>query len=253
MSDRRGRWIGAASGALLLLVWILAAWLAADPNTLPGPLRVAQVLIKEASNGVLWQHLSATLLRVLAAFAIAMSVGTVLGLLMGRSKRANQWLNPWLIVLLNLPALVTIVLAYIWIGLNEVAAILAVALNKIPLVTVMLRDGARALSPALDDMARSFDMPPGDRLRHVVLPQLAPHLASAARSGISLIWKIVLVVEFLGRSSGIGFQIHSYFQLFDVPHVLAYAISFVLVMLAVEYLIFHPLERRATRWRRDAD
>ncbi|MHA3916545.1 ABC transporter permease [Halovulum sp. GXIMD14793] len=183
MSDRRGRWIGAASGALLL-VWILAAWLAADPNTLPGPLRVSQVLIKEASSGALWLHLSATLLRVLAAFAIAMSVGTVLGLLMGRSQRANQWLNPWLIVLLNLPA--------------------------------------------LDDMARSFDMPPGDRLRHVVLPQLAPHLASAARSDISLIWKIVLVVEFLGRSSGIGFQIHSYFQLFDVPHVLAYAISFVL-------------------------
>ena len=53
-------------------------------------------------------------------------------------------------------------------------------------------------------MARAFRMAPMTRLRHVVLPQLAPQIAASARAGISLIWKIVLVVEFLGRSNGIG-------------------------------------------------
>lgn len=253
MTDAKAPLIGAASGATLVLVWAVAAWIGNDPTTLPGPLRVSEILIKEAASGELWRHLSVTLLRVLAAFAIAMSLGTALGLLMGRSRTANLWLNPWLIVLLNLPALVTIVLAYVWIGLNEVAAIAAVAANKIPMVTVMLREGARALSPSLDDMARSYGMPASDRLRHVIMPQLAPYLAGAARSGVSLIWKIVLVVEFLGRYSGVGFQIHLYFELWDVGHILAYAISFVIVMLAVEYLILQPLERRATRWRRDED
>ena len=102
-----------------------------------------------------------------------------------------------------------------------------------PLVAVMIRDGTRALSPQLDDMAAAFRLPWLDRWRHVILPQLAPHLASAARAGISLIWKIVLVVEFLGRSNGVGFKIHLLFSSFDVAGVLAWALSFVAVMLAI--------------------
>ena len=98
-------------------------------------------------------------------------------------------------------------------------------------------------------MARVFRMSPWGRLRHVVLPQLAPHLAAAARAGIALTWKIVLVVEFLGRSTGIGFKIHLYFQMFDVTMVLAYALAFVAVMLAVEALLLQPFEVRARRWR----
>ena len=147
---------------------------------------------------------------------LAMSIGMVLGLVMGRSPTVDRWLDAWLVVFLNLPALVMIVLCYLWIGLNEAAAVTAVALNKIPMVTAMMREGARALDPALDAMARVFRMGRWARLRHVVVPQLAPHVASAARAGIALIWKIVLVVEFLGRSNGIGFKIHLYFQLFDV-------------------------------------
>ena len=87
------------------------------------------------------------------------------------------------------------------------------------------------------------------RLRHVVLPQLQPFLAAATRSGIALIWKIVLIVELLGRSNGVGFQIHLYFQLFDVATILAYTLAFVAVMLAVEYLLLQPLDKHANRWR----
>jgi len=150
------------------------------------------------------------------------------------------------VALLNLPALVTIVLCYLWIGLTEVAA---VAINKIPMVAVMMREGARALDPSLDDMARVYRMKPMARLIHVGAPQLAPHFAAAGRTGVALIWKIVLVVEFLGRSDGVGFQIHLYFQLFEVGHVLAYALSFIVVMLSIEYLLLQPWERRASRWR----
>ena len=66
-------------------------------------------------------------------------------------------------------------------------------------------------------------------LRHVILPQLTPYLFAAARSGLALIWKIVLVVELLGRSNGVGFQIQIYFQLFDVTLILAYTLAFILV------------------------
>ncbi|WP_232962603.1 ABC transporter permease [Paracoccus tegillarcae] len=242
---------GLLSVLALLTVWTVASQLTERPHTLPAPWVVASRIWSLAASGELWFHAGMTLMRVLASFVIAMAVGIAIGLWMGRSRGADQWMNPLLVIALNIPALVTIVLAYIWIGLNEVAAIAAVALNKIPVVTVMLREGTRALRPDLDDMSAAFRMTPVARLRHVVLPQLAPHIAAAARAGISLIWKIVLVVEFLGRSNGVGFKIHLLFSSFDVAGVLAWSLAFVAVMLLIDLAILRPWEARANRWRRD--
>lgn len=233
----------------MILAWSILAGFA-DPTELPGPWKVLPLAASEIASGELLRHLVVTLRRVALAFFLAMTIGMVIGLLMGRSRETDRWLDPWLIVFLNLPALVTIVLCYLWIGLNEVAAVAAVAINKIPTVVVTIREGTRALDRQLDEMAIVFRMSRLARLRHIILPQLGPYIASAGRTGISLIWKIVLVVEFLGRSDGIGFKIHLYFQLFDVGMVLAYALSFVVVMLLIEVSILRPWEARATRWRR---
>ena len=232
---------------LLVLWWVVAD--ALDDRSLPGPVAVAQALMLEARSGELFKHLSATLLRVLAAFVLAMLIGSAIGIAMGLNQSLNQFVDPWLVLLLNIPALVIIVLAYIWFGLNEAAAIGAVALNKIPNVVVTLREGARSLDPQTAEMAKVFKFGFYKTLKHVVLPQLQPFFASAMRSGISLIWKIVLVVELLGRSNGVGFQIHLYFQLFDVATILAYTLAFVFVMLSVEYFVLQPLEKRSRRWR----
>lgn len=248
VGDRAGI-VRLVSLAALLALWVTAAALTADPQTLPQPWALLAPFGRAVASGVLPWHLGMTLWRVAWAFALAMAAGVTLGYLMGRNRALDRWLDPWLVVFLNLPALVLIVLCYLWIGLNETAAITAVALNKIPAVATILREGARALDPGLAAMAQVFDLPRGRRLRHVVLPQLAPFIAAAARSGIAVIWKVVLVVEFLGRSSGIGFQIHLYFQLFDVTMVLVYALSFIVVMLAVEWTLLQPFETRVRRWR----
>jgi NitT/TauT family transport system permease protein len=186
---------------------------------------------------------------VAVAFALAMALGSVIGLVMGRYRLADRLGDPWLVVLLNLPALVIIVLAYVWAGLTETAAIAAVALNKLPIAAVMVREGARALDRGLDDMAQVFRMGAWTRMRHVVLPQLAPYLAAATRSGLSLVWKIVLIVELLGRPNGVGFEIGTAFQLFDVTKILAYALAFTAVMLVIETFLVQPLERHVSRWR----
>ncbi|NIZ09400.1 ABC transporter permease [Pseudooceanicola sp. HF7] len=233
----------------LLLLWVVCATLTADPTVLPQPWALIAPAARELASGTLLYHLGATLLRVIWAFALAMAIGVTLGLAMGRSERVNRWLDPWLVIFLNLPALVLIVLCYLWIGLNETAAIIAVTLNKIPNVATVVREGARALSPELDAMAKVYRMSWWARMRHVTLPQLAPFITAAARSGVAVIWKIVLVVEFLGRSNGVGFQIHLYFQLFDVTMVLVYALSFIAVMLTVEWALLQPWERRVRRWR----
>lgn len=239
----------AASLLGLGLLWGVAAH-AWPSRAFPGPGRVWQVLLAEAANGDLFYHLGATLGRVAAAYVVAMVVGSVIGVLLGSHRRADRFFAPWVVLFLNIPALVVIVLAYIWFGLNEAAAIGAVAVNKIPNVVVTMREGARALDPSYAEMAAVYRFGLLDRARHVLLPQLQPYLAAASRSGIALIWKIVLVVELLGRSNGVGFQIYLYFQLFDVAAILAYTLAFVAVMLVIELFLVQPVERHATRWRR---
>ncbi len=233
---------------LLIAAWYLGSQLA-GARLLPDPQAVATAMLDEARSGALAFNLSATLARVVVAFLIAMLVGSVIGFVMGRWQIADRLGDPWLIVLLNLPALVIIVLAYIWAGLTETAAIAAVALNKLPIAAVTVREGARSLNSALDEMAQVFRIRAATRLRHIVLPQLAPYLAAAARSGLSLVWKIVLIVELLGRPNGVGFEIGVAFQLFNVTRILAYALAFIAVMLAIETLLVQPLERHAVRWR----
>ena len=244
----RGPWISIASVAIFLLVWFIAAEVA-QSRLLPGPGMVLSYIYEESVHGDLIFELGITLWRVIAAFVVAMVIGSVFGLMMGQMPAVNRVLDPWLIVLLNLPALVIIILAYVWFGLNEAVAIGAVALNKIPNVIVTLREGARALDPGLDEMAKAYRMSPWSRFRNVTLPQLQPYFAAASRTGLSLIWKIVLVVELLGRPNGVGFELHLNFQLFNVTAILGYTLAFVAVMLAIEYLLVQPLERYSTRWR----
>jgi NitT/TauT family transport system permease protein len=237
-----------ASLGLLIVAWFAGSALAGQ-HMLPSPTTVLAAIFAEARSGELFFQLGITLARVVVAFTLAMTIGSAIGLLMGRVTLINQLADTWLVILLNLPALVIIVLAYMWGGLTELAAILAVAINKLPTAVVTVREGARALDPTLDEMARVFALPRWKALRHIVIPQLAPYLAAAGRSGLSLVWKIVLIVELLGRPNGVGFEIGTAFQLFDVTRILAYALAFVLVILAIETLVVQPIERRASRWR----
>lgn len=242
-------WPRILSLVALIVVWAVAAALA-HSRLLPGPVTVGVAILAEIRSGELPFQMACTLGRVVASFAIAMILGSVAGYAMGRSKTTNRFADPWLIVLINMPALVVIIFAYIWIGLNETAAILAVAVNKLPNVIAVMREGARALDPELDEMAESFQLARFARLRHVVIPQLAPYLAASSRSGLSIVWKIVLVVELIGRPNGVGFVLGSAFSLFDMVRILSYAICFIVLMLLIESLLVQPLERRANRWRR---
>lgn len=234
---------------MLLALWWICAGLA-DSALLPGPAAVARVLWQQALEGPLWRHLAATLGRLVASFVIAMTLGCALGVLLGRSRRLDRFFDPWLSVLLNVPALVSIILCYVWFGLTDTAAIVAVVLNKLPNVAVTLREGARALDRNLLEMAQVFRFGHFRVLRHVIWPQLLPFVLAAARTGLALIWKIVLVVELLGRSDGMGYQLHLYFQLFDVAGILAYSLAFISVIQLLELLLLKPLDRATQQWRR---
>ena len=179
-----------------------------------------------------------------------MILGTAIGIALGRTPQLDRFFSTWLVIALNIPALVTIILCYVWFGLGEFAALLAVVINKLPLVIVTVREGARHLRQDLLDMAEVYRFGTFKTLRHVLWPQLFPYIMTAGRTGLALIWKIILVVELLGRSNGMGYQLHLFFQTFDVASILAYSLAFIIIVELMEWTILVPLDLKAQRWRR---
>jgi NitT/TauT family transport system permease protein len=246
--SRAEPWLRLASFVALLTLWQLTSALMQSP-LLPGPAVVAARAAEQTLSGELPYHLAMTLYRVAVSFVAAMLIGAALGIAMGHWRRLDMFLDGWLVLGLNIPALVTIILSYVWLGLSDLAAIVAVAINKIPTVIVTVREGARAVDPELLQVARAFRLSRWRTLTRVYLPQLYPYLMAAARAGLSLIWKIVLVVELLGRSNGVGFQLNMFFQFFYIAGILAYTLVFAGVVLLAEAMVLRPLERRLTGWR----
>ena len=234
--------------SLLLFIWQIIALIVESP-VLPTPFEVLNNLTSSIQSGELLQHLGITLYRLAISFFLAMFLGVAIGLILGRQQQTNAFFDSWLIILLNVPALVTIILCYIWFGLIETAAIFAVVINKLPNVIVTIREGARNLDEELIQMAKAYRFGRLKTLTHVVMPQLYPYIMASARTGLALIWKIVLVVEMLGRSDGMGYQIHLFFQLFDITSILAYTVSFIVVIQLIEMAILKPLDKKSQRWK----
>jgi NitT/TauT family transport system permease protein len=233
---------------LLLIIWQVLAMVFVN-RLFPTPIAVAGQMWEFATTGRLFQDLGKTLSRAAIAFAVAMALGTLIGIAFGRVRWVDRLFSGWLVVGLNLPAIVIAIVLYIWLGLNEFALILAVTLNKIPLVIATIREGVRSFSADFDELGTVFRMSSLRRLRLIFVPQLTPFVLAAARTGLSLIWKIVLVFEVLGSDGGIGYRISIMFQFFNIAGILAYTASFILVVLAFEYGVMRPLERRVLRWR----
>lgn len=241
-------WRRSVSFAILLLIWeAISLWLSNE--LLPSPLSVLASIGEHLQSGELMHHLGITLVRVAISFTIAMIIGVAIGMLMGSRKVWDRSLDSLIILGLNVPALVTIILCYIWFGLTETAAILAVAVNKIPMVTISIREGARAIEKDFLEVGQVYRLSRKDIFFKIYLPQLYPYLFGAARNGLALIWKIVLVVELLGRSDGVGFQLANFFQFFDIRSILAYTFAFAAVIFIIEALVLRPMETRLNRWR----
>jgi len=231
---------------LLAVSWQCVAWLVDSPD-FPSLVMVFNSLLFHVYQGDMISNILITLGRVFISFVIAMVLGVLIGIMMGTSKWLNKLTDTLLIIALNIPALVTILLCYIWFGLVEAAAVTAVVINKIPTVVVMIREGARVVDQDLLDIAKIFKLSPRKTFFKVFLPQLYPFIMASARAGLSLIWKIVLVVERLGRSDGVGFALNTLFQFFDIAGILAYTVAFIAIILMLEALVFRPLDKVVSR------
>ena len=245
-----GAWLGGASVLVLIAVWQGVA-LMVQSRLLPTPWAVAVHVGWLASAAHLIPDFAITLVRAGLGFGIAMGLGTAVGIALGRSRLVDRLFLNWVVIGLNLPAIVIAILCFIWLGLTDTALILAVVLNKTPLVITQIRQGMLSFDPGYDAFARAYRLTRGQVFWLIQLPQLTPFVLTAARTGLSLVWKIVLVFEVLGADSGVGFRVSLFFQFFDMKGILAYTVVFVAIVMVLEHLVIGPMERRLLAWRAD--
>lgn len=230
-----------------VIIWQLLA-LVINSELFPSFVDIVKNLFEQILHKDLIFHLLITLKRVFISFVFAMVIGIVVGIWMGLFCKNDSVFNILLIIALNIPAIVTIMLCYIWFGLSDFAAILAVVINKVPIIVVNIKEGVKAVDKKYIDLVKIYNIDKKDVLKKIYLPQIYPYIMATTRLTISLIWKIVLVVEFLGRSNGVGFKISMFFQNFDVTSILSYSFAFIFVVLLIEMLL-NSIDKRVTRWR----
>ena len=221
------------------------AWLPA----LPGPWDVWRDLRELLVSQLYYEELFTTTKRVILGFGLAFLVGIAVGSAMGLSRKWEAFFELFVVTGVASPGLFVAMIVLVALGINEKAAIIGIAIISGPTIIVTFWQASKALDRDLAEMSRAFGYNRSDRIRHLILPQLLPPSLAATRYGLGLAWKLVVLMELLGLSNGVGYQVNFAFQLFNLAGVMAWTIGFLLFVLVVEYLLVRPAEARLSHWR----
>lgn len=240
-------------GAIASLLLFLAAWEWASVHygalILPDPRAAFATLGELLAGGAAWPELAVTARRALAGFALALVIGSVLGLAAGVSMTASMMSRPIVTVLIGTPPIAWLVLALLWFGAGDGTPIFTVFVACVPIVFVGAMQGARTLDGQLKDMASAFRLPPLMRLTDVYLPHVVSYLFPAWITALGISWKVVVMAELLASSDGVGAALAVSRSHLDTAATLAWITAVVGLLLAVEYLLLEPIKREVERWR----
>jgi len=238
---------------LLTVVFGLLVWEGISlfflPVFFPGPVALLKCMIVIYSDPASYDVFRQTLLRIFEGFVISMVAGTAFGLLMGLKRDVEIFFDSWIMVLLTVPAVCWAFLSVLWFGISDVAPILTIVLIVFPFVVMNIWEGTKAIEKDLIEMGSVYRVDRLLMLRKVFIPQLMPYILSSLRISLSLSWKIALVAEAFGAGSGVGQQLFISFQDTRVDMMLAWGVSFMIVMVLIDLLVFRLWARRAFAWR----
>jgi NitT/TauT family transport system permease protein len=238
---------------VLALAACIGAWKAISmfffPSFLPGPGLLLERMIVIYSDPATYVVVGETLMRIFEGFAISMLAGIALGLVMGLKRSIEIFFDSWIMVLLTFPAICWAFLSVLWFGLSQTAPIFTIVLIVFPYVAMNIWAGTKAVEKDLIAMGRVYKADRSLMLRKVLIPQLMPYIFSSLRIALSLSWKIALVAEAFGASSGVGQQLTYWFQETRVDMMLAWGVGFMIVMVLIDLLVVRPWARRTFAWR----
>ena len=235
---------------LLVGIWWLFS-LATPPYILPSPARVWTRIVTLTQSGDLPYNLLTTLARVLAGFALAVVIGVPGGILLGSHRALGTFFEPILPVMNTVSSAIWAIFAIIWFGLSPATPIFVVLMTAFPLIVTNVWQGTQAVNADYVELAQALRFSRAKTLSKIYLPSILPYFFSGARLAFGFGWRVSLVAETLGASSGVGYRLRQASDLIQMDQVFAWTIVQVAMMLVIEIGVLAPLERHLFRWRRD--
>lgn len=241
------------SVALLLLVWwgVTTLGLVA-PLFLPPPQQVLQKLLLITSpqgfmDATLWQHLGASLTRMLVALFFAALIGIPVGIAMGLSPAIRGLLDPLIELYRPVPPLAYLPLMVIWFGIGETSKILLIYLAIFAPVTLSTLAGVKNAQQVRIRAAQALGASRWQLLRFVILPGALPEILTGLRIGLGVGWSTLVAAELIAATRGLGFMVQSAGEFLATDVVLAGIAVIALIAFSLE-LGLRALQRRLTPW-----
>ena len=238
--------------ALLIGIWWLFS-LSVPHYILPGPPRVWQALTLIAANGDLWSNLGITLWRVTVGFVIAALVSLPLGIFLGANKRAGEFFEPVIPVMNTVSSAIWAIFAIIWFGISNATTIFVVFMTAMPLIITNVWQGTRTVNAEFIELAQVLRMPKWKVMTKIYLPTILPYFFSGARLAFGFGWRVSLVAETIGASSGVGYRLRQAADLIQTDQVFAWTLTLVVMMATLEMGLLKPLENHLFRWKKEAE
>jgi len=232
-------------------LWELVARLGLFPPRLFPPLEViASAFVRLTANGILPHHALDTLIRLLAGFALAAAVGMVIGIAMGRSRRAEDVFLPLVSIGAPIPGIAYAPLFLLWFGLGNVSAVLLVAFVSAFPIIFNTWTGVKAVKEIWVRSAQAMGADDRRLFRHVILPGALPYVLTGLRLGLAQAWRILVGVEMLAAVPwGLGWLIFGAREFLNTDVMLAGVAVIGIIGLALEKLVFQRLETfTVVRW-----
>lgn len=240
-----------AAAVLAALATVIGAWQLAVivGNRVPSLAETIGRLGAEAAIGELWGNLAISMNRFLLGLVAALVVGAVIGVLMGLSTIADLAFSDLNAAALAIPAVIWALLTTMWFGFGWLTPVVTVFLSGLPFVVVNIAKATRAVPADLILMARAFGIPRSRVLREIVAPAVAGSTVAAVRFAIMSAWNGLLLAEWFGSTSGVGWRSRYWYDANQLDGFLAWVLVFILLLVIADLLILGPIERYATRWR----
>lgn len=237
---------------IILLWWWVAAQQWVSPLFLPPPFQVLTKLISIAGpqgfmDATLWQHLAASLLRILTALFAAVLIGIPVGIAMGLNPTVRGILDPLIELYRPVPPLAYLPLMVIWFGIGETSKILLIYLAIFAPVAMSTMAGVRSAKQVRIRAAEALGASRLQVVWHVILPGALPEILTGFRIGLGVGWSTLVAAELIAATRGLGFMVQSAGEFLATDVVLA-GIGVIAVIAFCLELGLRALQRRLTPW-----
>lgn len=241
-------WLADAFVLTMLAAWFLGAQRLPD-FVLPGPAAVAERLLVLFTDWEFLYHTLASATRVVFSVLLALVIGGALAML-HRAVPALDWVirggvQPFLN---SFPSIGWAILAAIWFPPGHLSIIFVQVAILIPFCLINIAEGLRQIDREVVEMARSFTRSGRRVTTAITLPLMMPYVMGALRISYGIGWKISLVAELLGSTSGLGYLMLRAQGSADMTTVMAASLAIVILFILGERLVLDPLARRY-QWR----